>query len=150
MKLTRVAAVLACGLAWRLAAPDRATAQGDFAGLKVKPGDIVYVTDTATGVEVSGRLATLSPLALSIDGYRFEPAPTIRVERRGDSDWNGAAIGFGIGACVLYPIVRELSRRAGPFRPMNGLLWAAVGAVIDHAHVGRTTVYSGSPRARRK
>jgi hypothetical protein len=137
----RVLAIVICA-----AVPGSAWAQDDFSRLKVKLGQIVYVTDTATGVEVSGPMRTLSSTLLTIDGYTFQPRADLIIERRGDPLWDGAAIGFGLGAFVFFPVVHETGQ-ASSFRPVNGCIWAAVGALIDYAHAGRTTVYNRSRTA---
>lgn len=128
-----------------LASAGEAAAQPppDFSTLKVKAGDTVFVTDTSTGVEVSGRLSALSPSELSIDGYRFEPRPALKIERSGDSVWDGFLVGFGLGAFFIYPLVPEPFGPAGRqiVRVDNGLLWGAVGALIDSQIHGRTTIY---------
>jgi hypothetical protein len=139
--MRRVLAILICA-----AMPGRAWAQDDFSHLKVKLGQFVYVTDAAAGVEVSGPLESLSPWVLTVDGYTFEPKPGLKIERRGDSLWNGALIGFGLGAFLFYPVVSEVGP-AGAFRPINGCLWAGIGGLIDYAHVGRTTIYDRSSDA---
>src|SRR5258708_903425 len=72
----------------------------DFSQLKAKVGDIVYVTDLTTGVEVSGPLSDISGLRLAIDGYVFAPAASLKIERRGDPIWDGAVYGFLLGAFV--------------------------------------------------
>jgi hypothetical protein len=139
--MRRVLAIVIC-----VAVPGSVCAQDDFSHLKVKLGQIVYVTDAATGVEVSGPLKSWSPSALTVDGYPFEPKPGLKIERRGDSLWNGALIGFGLGAFLIFPVVSEVGP-AGAFRPINGCLWAGIGALIDYAHVGRTTIYNRSRTA---
>jgi hypothetical protein len=48
----------------------------------------------------------------------------------------------------LYPVAPETSvPQGGRFRVNNGLMWGAIGALIDYAHKGRTTVYKGSRRS---
>jgi hypothetical protein len=136
-----------CIVGWAIAMPAAtAAAQGaaDFSTLHLKVGDTIYVTDETTGVQVSGSLRMLSPAQLSIDGYSFAPASHLKIERAGDPIWSGAAVGFSLGALLLYPVVPEtFVSTGGRFRINNGLLWGAVGALIDRAHRGRTTVYKG-------
>src|SRR5471032_1717798 len=91
---------LALTVALTLGLSSPASAQDDFSRLKVKLGQIVYVADASTGVEVSGPLTSLAPRDLSIDGYRFQPKPGLKIERAGDSVWDGAALGFGV-ACSM-------------------------------------------------
>jgi hypothetical protein len=127
--------------------PTAAEAQNaqDFSALRVRVGDKVYVTDGTTGVEVSGPIETLTDTRLAINGYSFTPGTSLTIERRGDSIWDGAAVGFAVGALALYPVVPEtFAPKGGGVRINNGLLWGAIGALIDYAHKGRTTVYKGS------
>ena len=122
------------------ASAQRAT---DFSTLPVKVGETIFVTDAATGVAVSGPLTALSPARLSIDGYAFTPDSALTIERAGDPIWGGAAVGFALGAFALYPVVPEtFVSQGGRFRINNGLMWGAIGALIDHAHKGRTTIYN--------
>jgi hypothetical protein len=120
----------------------------DFTGLPIKPGDTIFVTDLASGVEVGGRLRALSAGALSIDGYEFRPAAGLRIERRGDPIWDGAAYGFGVGVLAGITIGAEacLHRPAWHCVVESGVSYAAVGTLMDWRHKGRTRVYeSGSP-----
>lgn len=127
--------------------PARIMAQGapDFSALHVKVGDRVYITDATTGVEVNGPLAALTETRLVINGYTFRPGPALTIQRDGDSVWNGAAVGFALGAFALYPVVPEtFVSQGGRVRVNNGLMWGAIGALVDYAHRGRTTIYRGS------
>jgi hypothetical protein len=123
-----------------------------FAALPLTVGDVVYVTDLRTGVEVSGRVTEVTPTTLAIDGYTFQSEMDLKIDRRGHSLWKGAAIGFALGSLVVYPVIPEIvtGSRAGSFRPTNGLLWAGIGALIDRAHAGRTTIYDCSSDALRR
>jgi hypothetical protein len=135
-------------LTFFVASSDIAAAQSarDFSHLPIKVGDTIFVTDAATGVAVRGPLTALSPAQLSIDGYAFTPASALTIERAGDPIWGGAAVGFALGAFALYPIVPEtLVSQGGRIRINNGLMWGAIGALIDLAHKGRTTIYKGGP-----
>lgn len=137
-KYAGIAAITFVGLA----ACSRAAAQADFTSVKIKPGDVIYVTEPS-GVEVSGRLGRLSAAELSIDGYTFRPGPGLKIERRGDSIWDGAAAGFVGGTFVLYPIIPTRDRGES-VRPLNGLAYGLLGALIDYSIKGRTTVYDSS------
>ena len=81
--------VIGCALATSTATAAAQTAP-DFSTLRLKVGDTIYVTDTATGVEVSGPLKTFTAAQLSIDGYVFTPVPGLRIDRPGDPIWDGA------------------------------------------------------------
>jgi hypothetical protein len=134
--MTRMVAFLIC-----IVVPGVATAQEDFSHLKAKVGQHLLVT--IDGLTASGVLTELTPQRIVVGDREFEPGPGMKIERSGDSLWNGAAIGFGLGAFVLFPVLPE-GGRAGPFRPVNGLVWAAIGALIDHEHVGRTIILDRS------
>ena len=143
--MRRVLAIVIC-----VAVPGSVCAQDDFSHLKVKLGQIVYVTDTTTGVEVSGPLKALSPTHLSIDGYAFEPREDLKVERLGDPVWDGAAWGFGIG--FLFGAVLVVPECSAPQRAWQCVLGpaaelAAIGAFIDWRIKGRTTIYDRSSEA---
>jgi hypothetical protein len=66
-------------------------------------GSTVYVTD-AGGRETKGKVDDVSPAALTleVDGTRqvISAATIQKIERDGDSPWNGIAIGAGIGAAA--------------------------------------------------
>jgi hypothetical protein len=118
----------------------------DFSALRVKVGDRLYVTNEETGVEVNGLLEMISGGQLAIDGYVFTPGPALTIKRSGDAVWDGAAIGFSLRALALYPVAPEtFVSQGGRFRLNNGLMWGAIGALIDYAHKGRSTIYNGSP-----
>jgi hypothetical protein len=127
-----------------------ARAQSNFSHLKIRLGDVVYVTDPS-GVEISGRLTALSPSSLSIDGYHFAPSTVAALERRGDPIWDGALYGAGAGLLLAAALNRECeaeTRRSCvlPFMIEYGLL----GAAIDALHVGRTTIFrAGLPASSR-
>ena len=71
---------------------------------RVKPGDVVVVTDTE-GRDVRGRITVLSPssLAIDVDGRPAEWSEGgVRLirHRQSDSLVNGTLIGLGVGAAV--------------------------------------------------
>ena len=145
----RVRIYLVCFIAALPAIAEAQSGQSapDFSALHARIGDTVYVTDRNTGVEVSGPIDALTDTRLAINGYSFTPDPALTIQRRGDSIWNGAAVGFALGALALYPVAPEtFVPQGGRFRVNNGLMWGAIGALIDYAHKGRTTVYKGSRR----
>jgi hypothetical protein len=118
----------------------------DFSKLKVRIGDMVYVTDQDTGVKFAGRLAARSPSEVTVDGHVFQPRPGLKIEREGDPIWEGALAGLGTGLLLRYT--------AGPDTCRNhtfdlcaiaaGLQGTAVGAYIDWRHKGRTTIYQAA------
>ena len=123
----------------------------DFSALRARVGDEIVVT-SAEGVEVGGRLTALTPSALSIDGYSFTLAEAVKVERPGDSVWNGAAIGYGVGALFGLTIGSEACLHAAVWRCVNsgGIAYGLLGALIDYAHKGRRTIYRSPSAAPRK
>jgi hypothetical protein len=138
----RVVATMGC-LLW---APS-ALAQSDFSNLKIKPGDIVYVTD-ATGVEVSGPVTSLAPSLLSIGSHSFAPMPGLKIERRGDPIWDGAVYGALAGLAVGALAASGECGVGGSATVcvLSGGAWfAGIGAFIDYRHKGRTRVFVGSP-----
>lgn len=126
--------------------PPPLAATEDFSRLTLKVGDTVYVTDLTSGVEVNGRLSTISEQSLSIDGYRFSAGPNLKIERRGDPIWDGAAIGFGFGSLMGLTIGAEgcLHQAVWHCVVAGGTYYGAVGALIDWIHKGRTTVYQSA------
>ena len=128
-----------------LAAEQQASpAPSDFSRLRLRVGDVIYVTDLATGVEVKGPVRSLSPGSLAIDGYRFEAGRSLKIERPGDPIWDGAAIGFGVGALFGVSVGSEACLHASKWSCVvsGGVSYAALGAVIDWAHKGRRFVYA--------
>jgi hypothetical protein len=88
--------------------------QTDFSRVRLKVGDHVYVLDPERKVEVSGRLTRLSADELSVDGYQFVPKPGLKVERDGDTIWDGAALGSSSGdSSGGSPTVPFISSRPG-------------------------------------
>lgn len=121
-------------------------AQSDFSGLRIRPGDVVYVTEPS-GHEVRGRITGLSPSALTVDGRTFEPAPGLKIERRGDPVWDGALKGFAIGAVVGTVLGSGECSLDWPFWKCVvavGGWFGAFGTLFDLGHVGRTRVYLGT------
>ena len=140
-------AVVLLVLPWSQA---RAEAQSDFTGLNVKPGDFVFVTDPA-GVEVGGIVVSLSPSVLAIAGHSFKPEPGLKIERRGDPIWDGAATGalagLGVGA-LLSGGECGVDWHAWQCA-LAGAAWGALfGTLIDFKHQGRTTVFVGTSPVR--
>src|SRR5262245_45310764 len=140
MKTTTVLLALSC-FAWTPAAH----AQIDFGGLHLKPGDVVYVTNPA-GVEISGRIEGISPTSIALPGYSFKPEPGLKIERRGDPLWDGAAlgavIGFGVGALLS---TGECGTDWHAWQcSLAGAAWGTLlGTLIDWKHQGRTQVFIG-------
>lgn len=138
-RIVRLALVL-------LALPAAAGAGEGFTALDVHPGDYVFVTD-ADGVEVSGVLREASSRNVTVGDYTFTPRETLRIERRGDRVWDGAAKGFALGALMALPVARYADD--GDIVLGVGAVYGLAGALIDLVHTGRTRVYGprGSSRA---
>ena len=140
MRSFSIAAILT-SILW--ASPARA--QPDFSGLKVKPGDFVYVTESS-GVVVGGPLTRILPSALTIDGHEFKPAPGLKIERLGDSLRNGTLIGMAVGA-GLAAVTGGQGCASSRDCPRGAIFvgavafYGAVGAFIDWRHKGRTVIY---------
>jgi hypothetical protein len=127
---------LLLALVFLAAGAGHAAAQTDFTRLRLAPGDKVIVVD-ANGTEVGGHLTSISRDTLSIGKYEFGTEPGLKIERSGDSLVNGVAIGGGVG------LLLGLSA-CGPYTECavsSGVVWGVIGAIVDWAHVGRTTVY---------
>jgi len=129
---------------------DTATAAGqaasppDFSTLNIQVGDRIRLSDLGNGTRISGRVSRVSPTEIWVDSYRFRPDNRLKIERSGDPIWDGAAVGFGLGSLFVFPVIPEtFVPTGGRFRINNGLFWGAIGALIDHAHRGRTTIYDG-------
>jgi hypothetical protein len=129
-----------------------AQSAADFSRLPIKVGDRIYVTEAATGVEISGPLKTLTSGELALDGYTFTPGSTLKIERPGDPLWDGALIGWGVGALIGATVGAEscLHRSHWHCVAEGGFSYALFGLVIDFAHKGRRTIYKGSPAERGK
>jgi hypothetical protein len=139
---------LMCFVAWSAIAA--AQSAPDFSHLPIKVGDKIYVTEAGTGVEISGALKTLTPGELALDGYTFTPGSTLRIERPGDPLWDGALIGWGVGALLGATVGAEacLHRAHWHCVAESGFSYALFGVVIDFAHKGRRTIYKGAPAER--
>jgi hypothetical protein len=123
--------------------------QPDFSRIRLKVGDHIYVSDPERKVEISGRLTSLSADELSVDGYQFAPKPGLKIERSGDTIWDGATLGFLVGALGGVTWGAEACLRTSIMHCFfnDGIFYGAVGAYIDWKHKGRTTVFLGAPDA---
>ena len=98
----------------------------DWSQLRVKPGDVLTVTNT-NGQRVQGRLTQLDNAALVIElqdkQRRQFDAHTVSIIERRDSKKNGALIGFAIGgilgglsgAGLMIPLKIVLITPLGPW-----------------------------------
>jgi hypothetical protein len=120
-----------------------------------KPLESVYVMQAKSGEELHGRLLDIGPETLSmiVNNQRLDlPLDDIlRIDRRGDSLKNGAAIGASVVAALCAVGCYLSSANAAQVTTalvMNTLLGAAIGASIDAMHSGRTTIYRKSSDSR--
>jgi hypothetical protein len=112
----------------------------DFSRLKVQVGQEVFITDLLSGQCTQGHVRALSASSLELDGQRFVPAQGMRIRKRGDPIWTGAAIGFGVGFAVRGGQGCATTRCG----LLAGLVYAALGALLDHGRDGFTTIYERS------
>lgn len=113
----------------------------DFSGLSARPGDTLIVA-LPSGVEVRGRLTEVSRARLVIDGYVFHPEPGLSIYRHGDTVLDGAGVGFLAGMLASLTVSAEACLGRSDLRcvAQGGLTGAALGALLDWAHVGRTRI----------
>jgi hypothetical protein len=116
----------------------------------------VRVTQTRSGEELKGEILELSAqsLAILVNNRRVEVPldDVLRIEIRGDSLRNGAAIGAAIlgGLSLLTCQGYESGGACVVGAAVNLGLGAIIGAGVDALNGGRTTIYSkpaaaGSP-----
>lgn len=124
--------------------PRSARAQADFSATTLAKGQIVRVTEPS-GTFVQGVVTDVMPSSLQVDGHAFPPRVGLTVERLGDRIWDGAAIGFGVGALLGGSTNRTgcFSNKGPGCALKPGLVFGIIGALIDRAIVGRRTVFVG-------
>ena len=136
-----------------IAAPAAAQQTTSAAGLRSEGLDTVFVQDESGG-ETKGKLLRLDQQSVMVlvDGqeHSFELADVRRIQKRGDSLKNGAITGAVLGAIVGSVIVTadcqgvQYYCTAGA-RTLIALgtagIYSAIGAGIDAAIPGRTTLY---------
>ncbi len=114
----------------------------------------VWITQSNSGEIVRGRIVDLSKDSLSVltsDNRRIEMPieRVLRIEARGDSLKNGAAIGAGImaGVTALSCASWGAGAECIPMAAVEAGLGALIGAGIDALNSGRTAIYirPGSP-----
>jgi len=141
MKRLTIAALLL------LACSAPARAQADLRRLKLAIGDSVEVTER-NGVITTGVLTDVSSATVQAAFRDFPLDTVLKVDRRGDSVWDGFIIGAGVGL-LLSPISQEgcLSGSKVPCVLVPMLFYGGIGAWIDHEHEGKTTIYRAAPSA---
>lgn len=154
MRLASVVEILTASIV--LIAPALAVAQEpvtsfDQLGMRLKPGDRIWVTD-AKGREVDGRIQRVWADALTVDTETSTTFPARDVnlirEARPDSLWNGTLIGFGVGAapwCIAAAASHEAGTSVGveclEGTVVFGSIGALIGLAIDAGHGKKLTVY---------
>jgi len=139
-----IVAGIVCG--W-LSGLGAAQAQNTFSDVRLSAGDRVHVT-LLSGETVKGKVAVVSSGTIGVNGRNLTPPEVRRIDKVGDSLWNGALIGFAIGAVVGQ------DRQLGCFNSgsssrircalLPGLAYGAIGVLIDRLHEKRKTVFANS------
>jgi len=107
----------------------------------LKQGQQVRITDEG-GRQLAGHVDAVSPIHLSIDGHNVDVGHVTKIERKGDSLWNGLAIGAGVGVLLpLLPTEACVNQSRGGCVASGVVTGALVGLAIDALHRGYTTVY---------
>jgi hypothetical protein len=147
-RVLALAIALSCCSAAAFGQPleSRSRTQTDFRRVGAKVGDHLYITDPDSGVEISGRVTSVSAGEIAIDGHRFVPSPGLKIERDGDTIWDGAALGFVLGGLAGITLGAEACLRQPVWHCFvaGGIEMGAFGAFIDWHHKGRTTVFLGA------
>ena len=103
---------------------------------------------TVVGSRVDGRIVQLSEdrLLIASGGTQltFQCSQVERIEKRGDPVWNGAVIGAAIVALPAWNGCQDKGRDLSCVTIGIGT-FAALGALVDRAHVRARTVYVASP-----
>ena len=118
-----------------------------------RTGEEVIVTQSASGVELRGRLVELSPttLALLVNGQRVDVpiGDVLRIDIRGDSLKNGAIIGAAVMGGLTGLACAELGDAPSCATAVvfNTGLGALAGMGVDALHKGRTPIYVKAGRS---
>lgn len=111
-----------------------------FTGLRAKVGDSVFVTQD--GIIVNGPITALSPSRLVVGSREFGAGTSLKIEKEGDPIWDGAVTGFFAGVLLGSCSGCNDGQRVNVLA--SGLVWAGIGALIDWAHKGKTTIYDAT------
>jgi hypothetical protein len=113
---------------------------------RLDAGTRIRITVTKRRIEGSVGRADREGLTLVTGGTQesYACAQIDRVERRGDSVWTGAAVGGALIALPAWNGCQNKGRNLTCVAAGIGM-FAALGALIDRAHVGWTTIYTAAP-----
>jgi len=114
-----------------------------FDGLRASAGDRVFVTQD--GIRIAGTIDSLSPSRLVVGSHEFAAGTALKIEKDGDPVWDGAATGFFAG--VLLAACTGCNDGQHVNLLVAGLTWAGIGALIDWAHKGKTTIYDSTTKS---
>lgn len=116
-----------------------------FERLGLKPGAAVVVTQG--DLSISGQVEQIDATRLVVGSYVFAANAKLTIEKAGDPIWDRAGYGFLFGAIAPH-LVEEgcWMRSAWHCSLQTGLTFAVIGALIDLAHRGHTTVHAGGRR----
>jgi hypothetical protein len=119
---------------------------------RIKPGRIVFVTDT-TGAERTGKVVEISTAGITleqIDSSRFTiPVESIARVQRTDGLWNGFLIGAAI-VPTLYGIASVADGASVSWAELHTVytaLYAVLGIWCDWLRDGRTDLYRAERRS---
>ena len=102
---------------------------------------------TVAGRQVEGKLVQLTEEGLSMTSggtqSRFQCAQIERIEKRGDPIWNGALAGAAIIAVPAWNGCQNKGRNLSCVAIGMGM-FAAIGGLLDKAHVSTRSVYVAS------
>ena len=127
--------------AW-LSGMGAAHAQTSFRDVRLSVGDRVQVT-LFSGETVEGKVAVVSPGTIGVNGRDLTPPEVRRIDKMGDSLWDGTAISFAVGSLRL----RDRQRQCGDLircSLLPGLAAGAIGMLIDRMREHRDTVFGSS------
>jgi len=125
-----------------------AWAQTDFSRLRLEPGDRARVFQPS-GIEVAGVVTAVEPGQLTIGEITFAPDDVLKIQRSGDSILTGGTlVGVGMGAFFGTAVFDCYGNgRSGGACLLAGVVaYGSLGALIDYAHKGQTTVFRGKRR----
>lgn len=119
-----------------------AQAQTSFSDVRLSVGDRVQVT-LVSGETVEGKVAVVSPGTIGVNGRDLTPPEVRRIDRVGDSLWDGTAISFAIGSLRLRDRQLQCSDLIR-CSLLPGLAAGAIGMLIDRMREHRDTVFGSS------